>query len=51
MGLEVKFNQISDKLFLLIQKIKEIDKLKEIQKALFVMNDADEFKKFVKKTI
>lgn len=51
MGLEVKFNQISDKLFLLIQKIKEIDKLKEIQKALFVMNDAEEFKKFVKKTI
>lgn len=50
-GLEMKFNQISEKLFLTIQNIKEIDKLKEILKALFVMNDADEFKRFIQKRV
>ena len=50
-GLEMKFNQISDKLFLLIQNVKETDKLKEILKALFVINDADEFKRFIQKSI
>jgi hypothetical protein len=49
MGLEVKFKQVSEKLFLTIQKITETNKLKEIQKALYVINDADEFKRFVQK--
>ncbi len=48
-GLEVKFKQISEKLFVSIQNITEMDKLKEIQKALYMINDADEFKKFVQK--
>ena len=48
-GLEMKFQKISKKLFLKIQKITETNKLKEIQKALYVINDADEFKRFVKK--
>jgi hypothetical protein len=47
----MKFKQISKKLFLNIQDIKEIDKLKEIQKALYVINDADEFKRFIQKQI
>ena len=50
-GLEMKFNQISDKLFSTIQNIKETDKLKEILKALFVINDADEFKQFIQKNL
>ena len=48
-GLEMKFQKISKKLFLKIQKITEMDKLKEIQKALYVINDADEFKRFIQK--
>jgi len=48
-GLEAKFQQISKKLFSTIQKITEMDRLKEIQKALYVINDADEFKRFIKK--
>ena len=51
MGFETKFNQLSKKLLLAIQKINEVEKLKEIQKALFVINDADEFQRFVKKRI
>jgi len=50
-GLETKFNQVSDKLFSTIQNIKETDKLKEILKALFVINDADEFKQFIQKNL
>ena|GEM_PF-3485423 len=48
-GLELKFKQIGTKLFLIIKKIDEIDKLKEIQDALYVINDADEFKRFIQK--
>jgi hypothetical protein len=48
-GLEAKFRQVSEKLFLTIQKITETNKLKEIQKALYVINDADEFKRFIQK--
>ncbi len=50
-GFESKFSQLSTKLLLSIQNITEMDKLKEIQKALFVINDADEFKQFVQKRI
>ena len=48
-GLEMKFQKISKKLFLKIQKITEMDKLKEIQKALYVINDAEKFKRFIQK--
>ena len=50
-GLELKFKQLGKNLFLVTQKIQEIDKLKEIQDALYVINDADEFKRFVQKRV
>ena len=51
-GFELKFKQMWDKILLTtVQKINEIDKLKEIQDALYVMNDVDEFQKFVRKTL
>jgi len=50
-GLELKFKQLGKNLFLITQKIQEIDKLKEIQDALYVINDADEFKRFVQKRV
>ena len=49
MGLELKFNQINDRLFISITKIKEIKKLEKIQEAIFTINDINEFKIFVKK--
>jgi len=49
MGLEVKFNNFSTKLLLSIEKITDIDKLKEIQKAIFMIDDRDEFEQFIKK--
>ena len=49
MGLEVKFNNLSGKLLSSIEKITDIDKLKEIQKAIFIINDRDEFEQFIKK--
>ena len=48
-GLELKFKDIGKKLFLKIQDITEIDRLTKIQDALYVINDADEFKRFIKK--
>jgi hypothetical protein len=33
----------------MIKKIDEIEKLKEIQDALYVINDANEFKRFIQK--
>ena len=48
-GLELKFKQIGKKLFLMIKKIDEIEKLKEIQDALYIINDANEFKRFIQK--
>ena len=50
-GLELKFKQIGKKLFLMTKNIEEINRLKEIQDALFVINDADEFKRFVQKRL
>jgi len=49
MGLEVKFNNLSEKLLSSIEKITDIDKLKEIQKAIFMIDDRDEFEQFIKK--
>jgi len=51
MGFEAKFSQLSHKLLLQIEKITEIEKLQEIKRAIFMINDADEFQRFVKKTI
>ena len=51
MGFEAKFSQLSYKLLLQIEKITEIKKLQEIKRAIFMINDADEFQQFVKKTI
>ena len=48
---EAKFSQLSYKLLLQIEKITEIKKLQEIKRAIFMINDADEFQRFVKKTI
>ena len=50
-GLKLKFKQFGENLFVMIKKIQEIDKLKEIHDALFIINDADEFRRFLKKTI
>ena len=50
-GITLKFKQFGDNLFVMIKKIQEIDRLKKIHDALFVINDADEFQRFVKKTI
>jgi hypothetical protein len=49
MGLEVKFNNLSEKLLSSIEKITDIDKLKKIQKAIFMIDDRDEFEQFIKK--
>jgi predicted transposase YdaD len=51
MGFEFKFKQLSKKLLLAIQKINEIETLKEIKKAIFDINDADEFQRFLKSRI
>ena len=51
MGFEAKFNRLSHKLLLQIEKITEIEKLQKIKRAIFMINDADEFQRFVKKTI
>jgi predicted transposase YdaD len=51
MGFEAKFSQLSHKLLLQIEKITEIEKLQEIKRAIFMINDADEFQRFIKKTI
>ena len=48
MILNLKFNKIGDSLFLSIQKIKDIEKLKEIQKAIFKLNDINQVKNFIK---
>ena len=51
MGFEFKFKQLSKKLLLAIQKINEVETLKEIKKAIFDINDADEFQRFLKSRI
>ena len=51
MGFEFKFKQLSKKLLLAIQKINELETLKEIKKAIFDINDADEFQQFLKSRI
>jgi len=51
MGFEFKFKQLSKKLLLAIEKINEIETLKEIKKAIFDINDADEFQRFLKSRI
>jgi len=51
-GFELKFKQMWDNLLLsTIEKVNEIDKLKEIQDALYLINDVDEFKKFVQNRV
>ena len=49
--LKLKFQAIGDNLFLLTQKIDDIDKLKKIQKSILKIDDAEEFRVFVEKTI
>ena len=46
-GLILKFKQLGESLFLMTQKIEDIEKLQKIQDALLVINDADEFKRFI----
>ena len=48
-GLIFKFEQLGESLFLMTQKIEDIEKLQKIQDALLVINDADEFKRFIQK--
>jgi hypothetical protein len=48
-GLILKFKQLGESLFLMTQKIEDIEKLQKIQDALLVINDADEFKRFIQK--
>ena len=48
-GLIFKFEQLGENLFLMTQKIEDIEKLQKIQDALLVINDADEFKRFIQK--
>ena len=49
MILNLKFNRIGDSIFLSIQKIKEVEKLKEIQRAIFQLNDINQIKDIIKK--
>ena len=46
-----KFKDLEDNLFLSIKKVKNPEKLEKIIIALFKMNDAEEFKVFIEKTI
>jgi len=50
-GVKTKFKDLEDNLFLSIKKVKNPEKLEKIIIALFKMNDAEEFKVFIEKTI
>ena len=51
MGVEYKFNNFSKDLLSAIESITDISKLKEIQNAMFAIDDKSEFKKFVRSKI
>ncbi len=51
MGVEYKFNNFSKDLLSSIESITDISKLKEIQNAMFAIDDKSEFKKFVRSKI
>ena len=51
MGVEYKFSNFSKDLLSSMESITDISKLKEIQNAMFAIDDKSEFEKFVKSKI